>query len=146
MDAEISVAEKTLRLEIENSRLKLEVEVLRGMPHQPAISDPEIFAYGLSPLETKLFSILKHAGPRGLAKERLMALCYASSLKDWPDYKTLDVRICSIRKKLLTANAPDWIQTIPGLGWVFRSDAHTALSHLTVKHDRRLWCKIGVAA
>lgn len=95
--------------------------------------------YGLSRYEIRLMEALQKAGPSGLSKDRLMTVLYAAEVDDWPADKIIDIRLCYIRKKLEACNAPWWIETVYGQGWILHEGHKTARKTLT---GRKSWVEI----
>lgn len=109
-------------LKHEITRISTGVYVLNTWAKDPA-TDLLWFGYGLTNFEVKTVVAMREAGPSGISKERLMAVLYAKEINDWPELKILDVRIHHIRDKLLAAQAPWWIETVHGTGWILHNEA-----------------------
>lgn len=72
---------------------------------------------GLSPTEARMLDFIMKAGKAGIHRERLMAMLYSGSGKDWPQDRILDVFAIRIRKKLKAAGSDIEIRSIRGFGW-----------------------------
>jgi Transcriptional regulatory protein, C terminal len=99
------------------SRISTGINVLKEWKEESAV-DPSWVKYGFTPMEQDMVVALHKAGATGLTKERLMAQAYANQLDDWPSLKIIDVRAHHIRDKLEAHDAPWWIETVHGVGYV----------------------------
>lgn len=97
--------------------------------------------YGMSRYEIRLLEALQKAGPAGLNKERLMTILYAAEMGDWPADKIIDIRLCYIRKKLEANDAPWWVETVYGQGWILHEGRKKPRKTPT---GRKSWVEITV--
>lgn len=70
----------------------------------------------LLPVEERLLRAIRAVGPNVLHRERAMTALYGT-WEDVPEVKSLDVRLCKIRRKLKEARVPIHIETVQCRGW-----------------------------
>lgn len=85
------------------------------LPQPPAHS--KWLFLGLSPTEARMLDFIMRAGKEGIHRERLLAMLYSGSEKDWPQDRILDIFAIRIRKKLKAVGSNIEIQAVKGFGW-----------------------------
>lgn len=71
----------------------------------------------LTPFEHRLLAALAAVGTGYASVERLMASLYLGAGREEPEYHSVVVYVCRLRKKLRAAGVDVAIENLPGLGW-----------------------------
>lgn len=105
-------------LEAEVERVTTEIAVLKYVESLPTIAN-DWKQYGLSAIQASILEAIRRKGKSGITHEALVSAVYAhKNVNDWPEPNAMKVHVCHIRKILEKRNAPYWVETIWGQGYV----------------------------